>query len=313
MRNPGNEDYTVQKLAGHISSILCRKVFSELELVEIKGMVSLVLYAVDTSEYLNSNSVVTKSPPPSNDIDSTNADVVRQDCGESTPLDESLIPMKEEILKKCEFLHGSLNSVSPSLQSVPQKKLNKLMSDANKVLSFIPTNTLSDLHHLLYCAASVIIECSGYTPKRNITTNNQPQWKECLLSKIKSLQADLSRLHSLKNKRLFCGKTLSDLHRKYNLNADSDISVTCEFVLQRIRDYLCRLKRYEARHNFTRQNQMFKHHKHDFFNMLSNSVKCDVGSPPLDDTLRFWKELWGSPCQHDISILPYINDALGAC
>lgn len=180
------------------------------------------------------------------------------------------------------------------------------------MLCFIPTHTLNELHHLLYCAASVVIEHSGYIPKRTVTGNSQTQWKVRLLLKIKSLQADLSRLHSLKNYRLFCDRTISELHRKYNLNCDSDINVACESLLQRIRAYMGRLKHYEIRWTSTRQNQMFKYSNHDFFARLSDSTKHDVDPPPLDDTLKFWKELWENPCQLDISILPHINEALGS-
>ena len=92
----------------------------------------------------------------------------------------------------------------------------------------------------------------------------------------------------------------------------ADINAACEYVLQKIRAYSCRLKRYEDKNKFTKQNQMFKHHKHEFFNMPGDSTKCDTNlSPPLNDTLKFWKELWGNPCEHDVSMLPHIREALG--
>jgi len=75
------------------------------------------------------------------------------------------------------------------------------------------------------------------------------------------------------------------------LHNASFINAPCEYVLQRIRAYLCRLKHYEDKHKFIKRNQMFKHHKHhkhEFFAMLSDSTKCDTNiSPPFNDTLKF--------------------------
>ena len=132
------------------------------------------------------------------------------------------------------------------------------------------------------------------------------------MSQIKSLQSDLSKLHSLKNKRILCGKTIAWLNRKYNIRDDSDISTACEIVLQGIRAYACRLKRYESSLSFSRHNWMFKHHQHDFFDQLSSPTKGNFNPPPLEATLKFWKELWGTPCQHSTSILPHIVEVTGS-
>ena len=43
------------------------------------------------------------------------------------------------------------------------------------------------------------------------------------------------------------------------------------------------------------------------FDMLSFSTKTIDVLPPVNETLRFWKELWERPCQHDVSILSHIT------
>ena len=321
-RNPGDSGHTEQKLCGQVSSVLRRKVFSELELAKIRSSTSQMLHTVDSSEDSSlQNSTDGNVPSLLPGIDTNDLleseqessrpleENVEQDC--ILPLDDHLNLLKEEILKRYESLYGKPKQQLPSLKAVPQKKLTKLISDANKVLSSIPTNSLYDLHHLMYCSASIIIEHIGYTPK-STSGNNPPQWKIRLLSKIKSLQAELSRLHSLKQNNLLCSRKLLELHRRYSLHNAVDINAACEYVLQKIRAYSCRLKRYEDKNKFTKKNQMFKHHKHEFFNMLSDSTKYDTNlSPPLNDTLKFWKELWGNPCEHDVSMLPHIREALG--
>jgi len=293
-RNLGDSGHTEQKLCGQVSSVLHRKVFSELELAEIRSSISQMLHTVDSSEDSTSqnstDSDISSLLPGIDDSGLLEADQessrsleeeVEQDC--ILPLDDHLNLLKEEILKRYESLYGKPKQQLPSLKAVPQKKLTKLISDANKVLSSIPTNTLYDLHHLMYCSASIIIEHIGYTPN-STSGNNPPQWKIRLLSKI---QAELSRLHSLKQNNLLCSRKLLELHRRYNA---ADINVACEYVLQKIRAYSCRLKRYGDKNKFTKQNQMFKLYKHEFFNMLGDSTKCDTNlSPPLKDILKFWK------------------------
>jgi len=55
----------------------------------------------------------------------------------------------------------------------------------------IPIHNVGKLHHLLYCAASVVVKYSGYKSKAT-GDGGQPQWKIRLLSQIKYLLSDLS-------------------------------------------------------------------------------------------------------------------------
>ena len=61
----------------------------------------------------------------------------------------------------------------------------------------------------------------------------------------------------------------------------------------------------------SKRNKIFKHHKHDFFVILNSLDKCDVDPPPLAGTLKFWKDLWASPCLHSAAIFPYVIEATG--
>jgi len=195
-------------------------VFSELELAEIKARA-----ASDENEGGEPNPVasvdtvldLTASALPLADLNAstTTTTVERDDIIEPPSLDESLELLKCEILEKCELLNGKPKERLPSLQSAPRKKLNKLVSDVNKVLCHIRSSNVSELHHLLYCAASVVVKHSGYKSKP-MSNGEQPQWKTRLLTKIKSLQSDLSQLHSLKDKRMRCGRTIARLNWKYN-------------------------------------------------------------------------------------------------
>jgi len=103
---------------------------------------------------------------------------------------------------------------------------------------------VAEVHHLMYCAALVIVEFCGlniHPPQRLPTNSDPPAWKISLLSNVKHLQADVSRLHSLKKGQLYRRSTKSQLFVRYNINCDSDIDVACEYVSQKIHAYRCRL------------------------------------------------------------------------
>jgi len=116
-RNMGDSE---QKLCGQVSSVLCRKVFSELELAEISSAFQ-ILHTVDSSEDSSlHNSTDGNVPSLLPGIDNSGLldtdqesstlleDNIEQDCILS--LDDHLNLLKEEILKRYESFYGNLNS-----------------------------------------------------------------------------------------------------------------------------------------------------------------------------------------------------------
>ena len=164
---------------------------------------------------------------------------------------------------------------------------------------------------MLYCAATIVTENCGFSVPWNTNTPcyTQPAWKRHLSSTIQHLNADLSRLISFKKSQLHRRDTISRLFQQYNIHSDSDVDRTCEYLRQRISANTCRLKRYEAKWRTKKQNDMFKHQKHTFFQSLTSEEK-NVIVPPVNDTLTFWKQLWENPRQHDSSFLTHIRAAM---
>jgi len=94
----------------------------------------------------------------------------------------------------------------PALQRVPTQKLNEIV---HRVVASVLTTTISELHHLMYCAAFVATDMCGYNDREpgKIPNNqgvNQPKWKNDLILQIRKLQGDLSQLKALKDSRLIC-------------------------------------------------------------------------------------------------------------
>jgi len=234
-RSPGHEDFTEQRLAGQVSSIMRRKVFSQLELEEIKSRVSSTTVkppAIDVSPRLD---VSVDPSAPCSPIPAVISDL--EPNSELPTVDDDLVTLREEILSKVTSLQGTSKLRLPSLQSMPHNRFKERLCDVNKVLCTIPTCNLNEVHHLMYCDAMVIVQHCGLEvqPLQRIPpSSGPPAWKTQLTSNIQRLQGDLNRLHSLKDGQLHRRSTRSKLFEQYQIYCDSDIDIACEYVSQRI-------------------------------------------------------------------------------
>ena len=174
-RNPSHEDFTEQRLAGQVSSIMRRKVFSQLELEEIKSRVSSTTVrppAIDVSPRLD---VSVDPSAPCSPIPAVISDL--EPNSELPTVDDDLVTLREEILSKVTSLQGTSNLFSQCLT------INlKGLCDVNKVLCTIriPTCNLNEVHHLMYCAAMVIVEHCGLEVQplqRMPPSSGPPAWK----------------------------------------------------------------------------------------------------------------------------------------
>jgi len=132
-QKPGREEFTEQRLAGQVSSVLRRKVFFQLELEKIKSRTrSVTCEAATDSPRLN---VLIKS------LDSLPecAVIIDPELGIELPVVEDLVTLREEILCKFTALHNMpklhlLSLETVPLQTVPSSKFKEKLSDVIKVL-----------------------------------------------------------------------------------------------------------------------------------------------------------------------------------
>ena len=177
-RNPGHEDFTEQRLAGQVSSIVRRKVFSQLELEEIKSRVSFATVEPPAGNVSPRLDVSVDPSAPCSPIPGVINDLEAN--SELAAVDDDLVPLREEILSKIISLQGTPKLRLPSLQSVPLNRFKKKLCDVNKVLCTIPTCNLNEVHHLMHCAAMVIVEHCGLEVQplqRMPPSSGPPAWK----------------------------------------------------------------------------------------------------------------------------------------
>ena len=77
-------------------------------------------------------------------------------------LPSELMPTKDKPSSLCQELKDTNKLRLPTLKSVSRNKLRALLSEINQVLPFIPTNSIDQLHHLMYCTAVLVTEMCGY-------------------------------------------------------------------------------------------------------------------------------------------------------
>jgi len=129
----------------------------------------------------------------------------------------------------------------------------QLLSDVNKVLSNIPTNDLAELHHLLHCITSAMIENFGVATSQNtnVPCNTPPAWKIRFWSNSNTFKQTLVDYSVLRKKLLHRRNTIALL---FNHTVWFWCYVTCEYLRQKIHAYTCRLNKYELKWVSAKQN-----------------------------------------------------------
>ena len=102
---------------------------------------------------------------------------------------------------------------------------------------------------------------------------------------------ELSILSELERGISVKGKMCRKLKRKYKLN-EENITTVKETVKQRMQHKVQRMRRYEKRGKFYRQNLIFKNDAKKFYREIGKEKVTVNEAPPINDIERFWDTLW---------------------
>ena len=103
----------------------------------------------------------------------------------------------------------------PALRSTPRTKLREAVKEINTILPHIPSQNLTDIHHLLFAAAVVVCEFCDVKFVDSHAIQDEPPWKRRLQQKLRHWQAELSRLHTLKSGTMCNPKLIKRLQKQY--------------------------------------------------------------------------------------------------
>ena len=99
-------------------------------------------------------------------------------------------------------------------------------------------------------------------------------------------------------------RLIKRLRKQYFIGCDTDVDSACERLLQCIKAYSCRLKRYNTRNLKLHQNRLFCNNQRQFYRNLVNNQQS-TPLPPINDTVEFWRNVWSN--KHEID-LKYVTE-----
>ena len=123
----------------------------------------------------------------------------------------------------------------------------------NQVLTYIPTNNITDLNELIYAGAKLVCEIIGI-PSKNTKAKSKPGWEFRLEIQIENQRKQLKVVKQKKN---------AEINRKEKTT--QKLTVQLEEIHQKVLAKEGRLKRYRQRVKQYRQNRTFHKNEKKFF------------------------------------------------
>ena len=153
---------------------------------------------------------------------------------------------------------------------------------------------LTTLNQIIYAAARVIE--SKYTKTNaNKTTNgpDKPRWKARIEKEIERMRGEISILDELSKSKPVKSRRSRITKNKYNIKSKDDIPPLKEMLKQKIQVKAQRIRRFEKRTKFFRQNRLFENNEKKFYREMGTK-QLIVKDPPTQYNLKkFWESTPG--------------------
>ena len=156
--------------------------------------------------------------------------------------------------------------------------------------------TLETMKEVIYAGGFVVTEKLNGKPKKftNRRVNTKPRWKERTEKEISELRGEVSILDELMRGVKVKSRILNTMKKKYKIKNSDDLTPLKETLKQKIELKVQRLRRYEKRTKFYRQNNILKTDKKKFYRKLGKQ-QVNVEKPPSkEETETFWTSSWGT-------------------
>ena len=157
----------------------------------------------------------------------------------------------------------------------------------NQVLTYIPTNNITNLNELIYAGAKLVCENIGI-PSKNTKVKSKPGWEFRLETQIENLRKQLKVVKQKKK---------AEINRKEKTTQEK-LTVQLEEIHQKVRAKEGRLKRYRQRVKQYRQNRTFQNNEKKVYQQLGRDNNKTHQQPNGKEIERFWTKIW-QPKQHN--------------
>ena len=177
------------------------------------------------------------------------------------------------------------------------KKAKKKIEQGNQALEAILQEIEPDLtryNEIVYATAKVLSDiCSDRSKNKRKKTNRRkkPLWKEKIEKEIEYMRGQLSILSELQRGVNVKGKECRKLIRKFKVTEDN-IDVVKETIKQKMQLKAQRLRRFDKRNRFYRQNMIFKKDAKKFYREVGKETITINEPPSMEAVEEFWKNIW---------------------
>ena len=275
-----NFQTTSQRLADQVRTIMKKGWFSELEIIEIHQKINDQERRNTLPDTPNINQ---QNQPIQNEPTSENGDTTQQNpTQQNTTQQNNLILTQEQklILKNLKRILNSEKTTLPSLRNIEWRIVKAETNKVNQVLTYIPTNNITDLNELVYAGAKLLCENIGI-PSKNTKAKSKPGWEFRLETQIENLRKQLKVLKQKKK---------AEINGKEKTTQEK-LTVQLEEIHQKVLAKEGRLKRYRQRVKQYRQNRTFQNNEKKFYQQLGGDNNKTHQQPNAKETERFWTKI----------------------
>ena len=267
------------------------KKFSSTEIEEIK---------LCTSEDHNQTTGAIGPAPENEEIEEVNhvPTTINESQKQKYQPSEKCSEVKNHILRELsisKYLDMESRDQLPKIQ-LNKKNIEKIDMYNNalaEVLQEIEIE-MDTLNSLIYATAKAATKSMGIDTikKRNLKTRPEPKWKARIRREIESMRGELSIITEVEKGNDVKTRRGRKIRKKYNFNDKNSLLTAKEILKQKISLKSQRLRRYEKRVKFYRQNRIFKTDAKKLYREIGNQT-IEVKNPPnMKDVENFWKTVW---------------------
>ena len=154
----------------------------------------------------------------------------------------------------------------------------------------------SSFNDLLYAtakAASVSLGVKTRKKSKRSYVNKAPKWKRKLQSEIDSLRAEISILDELSRGVQVKTRKARKLKRELKIVDTPSLDIAKENLKQKMQLKAQRLRRFDKRNKFYRQNKVFSSDAKKFYREIGKGSISVEEPPEQKDVEKFWNNIWG--------------------
>ena len=164
--------------------------------------------------YLTHQISTKRKKPIQNEPTSENGNPTQQ----NTTQQNNLVLTQEQklILRNLKGILNSEKTTLPSLRNIEWRIVKAEMNKVNQVLTYIPTNNITDLNELIYAGAKLVCE-NVWIPLKNMKEKSKSGWEFRLETQIENLRKQLKVVKQKKNAEINRKEKTTQKYLRYNL------------------------------------------------------------------------------------------------